>query len=152
MRNQNILINTWCEFNIHRHDLNIIRAHVRTQKNFKDLSQSFSGPIIFVKAQIVLLVQMNYSFEHTESYMGQFQDVISFRNQIAFSTTAAHTHKTMFTFCTTYLTRNTLKGIQFSMYSWHLQSKRGKEKKNGWWFTWPLVTYKIIYFLSCTTW
>ena len=61
--------------------------------------------------------------------MGQFQDVISFQYQIVFSTATAHTHKTMSTFCTTYLTRNTLKGIQFSMYSWHLQSKRGKEKK-----------------------
>ena len=157
MRNQNILINTWCEFNIHRHDLNIIRAHVRTQKNFKDLSQSFSGPIIFVKAQIVLLVQMNYSFEHTESYMGQFQDVISFRNQIAFSTTTAHTHKTMSAFCTTRLTRNTLKGMKFSVYSWHLQSKREKKKKN--WLVVYLAPshiqsfYFFIFFLilCCTT-
>ena len=80
-------------------------------------------------AQIFLLVQMNYGFEHTESYMAQFQDVISFRKQIAFSTTMAHTHKTMSAFCTTRLTRNSLKAMKFSVYPWHLQSKREKKKK-----------------------
>ena len=143
---------TWCEFNIHRHNLNIIRAHIRIQKKFWRPFSKFQGVIIFVMAQIVLLVQMNYSFEHTESYMGQFQDVISFRNQIAFSTTTAHTHKTMSAFCTTRLTRNTLKGMKFSVYSWHLQSKREKKEKKvwvgHWWIGDFLGTYEVFFYVA----
>ena len=129
LRNQNNVINTWCEFNIQQHNLNIIRIHVRIQKKIRRPFSKFQGAIIFAMAQIVLLVQMNYSFEHTKSYMGSSKMSFPFEIRLFFSTTTAHTNKTMSAFHTTRLTRNTKKGIKFSVYSWHLQSK--KKKKVG---------------------
>ena len=118
----------------------------KKKKKFADHSQSLRGSIIFAWHKLFYLSKWVRALNIPNLTRDSSKMSFPFKIRLFFPRQRPTLTKQCPRFCTTYLKRNTLKGIKFSVYSWHLQSKRGKEKKNGWWFTWPLVTYKIFYF------